>query len=363
MKSPATALSRLSCGIAAVFAITAGALAREAKCDAPFARAAGAAPSDYRSVFRLCRNEANQTRLAIRRMTIGKTAAMLAVDPASLATSLEDEACWTCADTTDEAQKDTRYLRAVEKSAAAPVSPRRAYLRNAGLVHGAGDGTFITGDLCPSNKPLDRPFIEKLAQLGPKTPVALSISGLWLTHHSADFEWLRERAKAGALDITWVNHSFHHPFVPGVPFDQTFLLTPGVDAQAEITETERLLIARGETPSVFFRFPGLISNAALMDVARALRLVTLGADAWLVLSPPPRPGGVALVHPNGNEPLGLRLFSRLVDSGGLPRPFRAINEAPEPAPAVEATPQLPPRAESSIKDGWLTRQSAPILRK
>ena len=38
------------------------------------------------------------------------------------------------------------------------------------------DGDFITGDLCPSLRPLDRRFFEKLETVGPATPVALSMS-------------------------------------------------------------------------------------------------------------------------------------------------------------------------------------------
>jgi hypothetical protein len=35
-----------------------------------------------------------------------------------------------------------------------------------------------------------------------------------------------------------------------------------------------------------------------------------------------------LVHANGNEPAGLRLFSRMLDQGKMPKPFRRIEEAP-----------------------------------
>jgi hypothetical protein len=35
-----------------------------------------------------------------------------------------------------------------------------------------------------------------------------------------------------------------------------------------------------------------------------------------------------LVHPNGNEEAGLRIFSRLTQQGKMPTPFRALNEAP-----------------------------------
>jgi hypothetical protein len=62
------------------------------------------------------------------------------------------------------------------------------------------------------------------------------------------------------------------------------------------------LIANGETPSLFFRFPGLVSSDPLMRTVRRFHLVTLGADAWLAISQKPGPGSIVLVHPNGNEP-------------------------------------------------------------
>ncbi len=286
---------------------------------------------DYRVIFQQCHNALNQTRLAIRRMTIDTESFLLMADPSTLATSLEHERCWTCADTNDEAQIDTRFMRAVQmpsQPSLIAAAPQSAVLMNAGLAHSMKDGSFITGDLCPSRKPLDRDFLEKLKTLGPRTPVALAISGLWLTRHGADFQWLQEQAHTGALEITWVNHSYYHPYVPGRSAAKNFLLTPGFNVQSEILNTERLLIANGETPSIFFRFPGLISDTALMNTIRQSHLAVLGADGWLVLAPPPRRGTILLVHLNGNERAGLRLFSKLLDNGKLPRPFRPINEAP-----------------------------------
>ena len=80
--------------------------------------------------------------------------------------------------------------------------------------------------------------------------------------------------------------------------------------------------------STLFRFPDLVSDAALNETVRRDHLVALGADGWLVFGLPLRPGAILLVHPNGNEPAGLRLFSKLLDKGRLPRPFRPIDEAP-----------------------------------
>jgi hypothetical protein len=289
---------------------------------------------DYRPVFEACHGvaanrESGALRLAIRRMAIDGESMLLTVDPATLATRLERDRDWSCAATDDERQKDSRYIRAV-RSAATPQTGAQPpdVIVNGGLVRGGATGSFITGDLCPSRRPLDRAFLETLEAVETPLPVALSISGLWLVRHEADFAWLRDRERAGALRITWVDHSYHHPYVPGRPLAENFLLTPGVDMRAEILDTERLLIAHGETPSVFFRFPGLISNPALMQVVSDDHLIALGAGAWLAKSPRAQPGDIILVHPNGNEPAGLEIFSGLLAAGKLPRPFRPIEEAP-----------------------------------
>jgi hypothetical protein len=286
---------------------------------------------DYRPVFQECRKADGTVRLAIRRMEIDGTGTLLTVDPATLATRLEREQDWSCADTDDERQKDTRYIRAIRLLGATHTggaAHAQDVIVNGGLIHGGTAGSFVTGDLCPSHRPLDRAFLEKLQATGSPAPVALAISGLWLTRHRADFQWLREQERAGALKITWVDHSYHHPFTPGRPLAENFLLTPGVDMQAEILDTERLLIANGETPSVFFRFPGLISNPATTQVAQADHLIVLGADAWLTKTQRAGPGGIILVHLNGNEPAGLEIFSTLLAAGKLPQPFRPIGEAP-----------------------------------
>ena len=259
-------------------------------------------------------------------MEIGGDTMLLTVDPATLATSLERARDWSCADTDDQAQKDTRFIRAVRSSS----EPHAAgVIANGGMTRGAtAAGSFITGDLCPSHRRLDRAFLEALPATGSPLPVALSISGLWLTHHAADFQWLRDRERAGVLKITWVDHSYHHPYDPARPLGDNFLLMPGVDMPAEILETEQLLIANGETPSVFFRYPGLISDAATMRVTRDDHLIVLGADAWLAKSQQPKPGSVILLHLNGNEPEGLKIFSALLADGKLAMPFRPIAEAP-----------------------------------
>jgi hypothetical protein len=278
---------------------------------------------DYRVVLQSCRGSGGE-RLAIRTMNVDGDDLLLTVDPQSLVTHLERMDCWPCDDRT---QAGTRFIDAVNRFAKQTDKVKAGWLENAGMTRGHEDrGAFVTGDLCPSRKPLDRTFLTKLEKPGAATPVALSVSGVWMKQHPDDFAWLRREKAEGRLAITFVNHSFHHPYRPGLAEGQNFLLMPGVDMKDEILDVERLLIANGETPSVFFRFPGLISSPSLMETMREYHLIPLGANAWLALGQKALSGSVVLVHPNGNEPFGLHLFESQQDK--LPRPFLPITEAP-----------------------------------
>jgi len=287
------------------------------------------AVADYRSTLQACHAVDGRERIAIRAMSVGGEPLVLIADPDKLTTRIERAACWSCADTDEASLATTRMMRAIEASAEAPGLVHRGFLRNAGLIHGYAPGAFVTGDLCPSLKPLERGFLEKLAAQGPHTPVALSVSGLWLTHHFVDYRWLVDQQTSGGLDILWVNHTYHHPYARGAPDEHNFLLEPGVDADAEILQLEQLLVANGQTPSLFFRFPGLISSAPLMLAVRRDHLISLGADAWLALDQRPSAGSIVLVHANGNEPLGIKLFERDLSRDALPRPFEPLTAAPD----------------------------------
>jgi len=285
----------------------------------------------YQTVFQACRNAAGAKMLAIRSMEIDGTATLLTVDPATLATRLVQTQDWSCTDTNDDQQKETRYLKAVRASIIPPAKtrvPASGLIAYGGLLRGSPAGSFVTGDLCPSRKVLDRAFLETLQTAQSPLPIALGISGLWLTAHRADFAWLRAQERAGRLQITWVDHSYHHPYIAGRALADNFLLMPGIDMRAEILNTEKLLVINGETPSVFFRFPGLMSKASLNQVTSNDHLIVLGAGAWLARTPRARPGDIILVHANGNEPVGLKIFAALLDSGKLARPFRPIEDAP-----------------------------------
>ena len=281
---------------------------------------------DYRVTSQSCRRPGSPSMNAIRAFRVEGEDFLLAVDPDKLTTRLERVACWTCAPETGT----NHYLESVAHYAALPGrSTSAGSLDNAGLTRASqGGGAFLTGDLCPSHLPLERGFLQSLEQPGAATPVALSISGIWLERHADDFQWLRREKAEGRLAITFVNHSYTHPYLRSRPEDENFLLLPGFDRESEVLDLERLLIANGEVPSVFFRFPGLISDPEFMEQMRRFHLIALGAESWLANHAVASPGGVLLIHLNGNEPFGLNVYDRLRRGGRLPMPLRPLNEAP-----------------------------------
>ena len=191
-------------------------------------------------------------------------------------------------------------------------------MQDAGIVHAlpAEQGVVLTVDLCPSHRPLDRVFFEQLiqgfAEIEHPVPVAVAVTGVWMREHPADLSWLLARVAAGDLSVTWINHSYHHAFDPGRPLSQDFLLMPGTDLEAEILLTEVAMIEHGMLPSVFFRFPGLVSDDDVFERVISHGLIPTGSDAWLAKGQQAASGSIVLVHGNGNEPAGLRDFLELM---------------------------------------------------
>jgi hypothetical protein len=134
-----------------------------------------------------------------------------------------------------------------------------------------------------------------------------------MLEHPGDLDWLLKRVASGDLSVTWINHSYHHAFDPALPLSRDFLLMPGTDLDAEIRLTEIAMIERGMLPSVFFRFPGLVSDKRVFEAVLSRGLVPTGSDAWLAKGQQPGSGSIVLVHGNGNEPLGVRDFLALME--------------------------------------------------
>lgn len=280
---------------------------------------------DYRPVFETIRAEDGRKLIAIRRFLRNGEEFLLTVEPQSLATQIRP-LTWTVADGTPDTSKldGTPYFSALTALTNPPYK-----IENTGLVHAMlpVDGVFLTVDLCPSHRAYEAHFFAELARVsareGRPTPVAISISGYWALEHQSEWTALIEAERRRQIDITWVNHSYTHRYARGLPDAQNFLLMPNTDFEREVLKTEELLIARGLTPSVFFRFPGLVSDEDLVLKLRKLGLIPLGADAWLAKGRRAKPGSIVLVHGNGNEPLGIReVQPYLADTGVKWLPLR-----------------------------------------
>lgn len=277
--------------------------------------AAPATVTEYRVISRAVMIPGGKAALATRSLRRDGVPFLLTVDPDTFETALRPVAQVTMLPAPPAAAlAGTPFLKALHQETSPPYR-----LQNHGITRGGGNsgGFFLTVDLCPSRRPFERELFEAAATLsqGKGAPVAVVITGAWLESHPEDLSYLKEGVAAGRLAITWVNHSYHHPYTLRVPLEQNFLLTPGTDFDAEVLDVERLLLSHGLLPSPFFRFPGLVADAATIKRLRELSLIPLGSEAWLAKGEQPRQGSIVLVHGNGNEPKGISLALPLLRSG------------------------------------------------
>jgi hypothetical protein len=291
--------------------------------------AAAAVVTAYNPIFRAGRDGSGGELVLIRSFLRDGTHHYLAVDTRTLVSHIVPAAAVEGAGAGPPLPLDSPYLRSLARSTAPPYP-----LQNDGATRSFAKvaGAFLTVDLCPSGRPLERGLFTALAAraaAGVPVPVALAVSGRWLRSHQEELRWLRGEETAGRLAITWVNHSLSHPYDPAAPLERNFLLTPGIDLDREVLETERLLVEEGLSPSPFFRFPGLVSDQRTVARLAELGLIPLGSDAWLAKGESPGAGSFILVHGNGNEPAGVRRLLELQRQGGL-QPLLPLAEAFRP---------------------------------
>lgn len=269
--------------------------------------------SDYKAVFIPFYHQNGSLGAAVRRYNRGDHRHYLVLDPQSFEFSeMNSVKVLSSRPAGDEPWRETPFSLALIRQTSPPYPIQNDGLREAEYpVH----GFFLTADLCPAKKRLNRVFFEATAAIPqrPPIPLALMISGLWIRRHQADLVWIRDQIAVGRLAITWVNHSFTHPYDPAAPLEKNFLLMNKSGFTDEVLSLERLLLEQGLTPSPFFRFPGLVSDRQLIKSLRSLHLIPLGSNAWLAKGESPQAGSVILVHANGNEPDGIRLLLSFYD--------------------------------------------------
>ena len=269
--------------------------------------------SDYQSVFIPFYNEDGILLAAVRKYSRTDHRHYLVLDPQRFALSeMTAEKVLSARPADFEAWRETTFAQALIRQTSPPYPLQNDGLREA--EHPV-PGFILTADLCPSQKPLDRFFIEATMALPlkPPVPLALMVSGLWIQRHEADLTWLKDQVAAGKLAITWVNHSYTHPYDPAAPLEINFLLMRSSGFTNEVLFLERLLLEQGVLPSPFFRFPGLVSDRQLIESLHDLCLIPVGSSAWLAKGESPQAGSIILVHANGNEPEGIHLLFSFYD--------------------------------------------------
>ena len=261
----------------------------------------------------------NKDQLILRKFNRSGILSYLIVDPEELTTAIAPAAGLSSkALTWDQAAayfKNTAYLKTV--GAASQLSDS---LQDAGIIHGfpKEKGITLTIDLCPSHKPLDRviftSLITEFQKVEKPVPIAISITGRWMLTHQGDLDWLKGLVRSGDIDITWVDHSYNHRVNSKAPLKTNFLLEPGTDLNFEILGTELAMIQQDLLPSVFFRFPGLVSDRQVVGKLLSYGIIPVGSDAWLAKGQAANSGSIVLIHGNGNEPVGVKDFIQLLKS-------------------------------------------------
>jgi len=276
-----------------------------------------AAVTEYRTFFAKTMLADGTAVIILRRFTQNDHTYYLMVHPQTLATEIVPLADRKIAAASlQDLQK--QFTSSPYSKALAAAAANSNKFQDAGITHSLPEerGISLTIDLCPSKKPLDRSLFKHIlaafSKIEKPVPLAISLSGLWMEKHPRDLLWLSGLVRSGQITVDWIDHSYHHQYDRRLPLRRNFLLEKGVDLNEEILKTEQKMIECGLTPSVFFRFPGLVSDHAEFTRVLAYGVIPVGSDAWLAKKQKPGPGSIVLIHGNGNEPLGIKEFLALV---------------------------------------------------
>lgn len=277
--------------------------------------------SQYRVFFGKIFLPGHGERLSLRRFESHNKKYLITVDPATMETSVIPETGMRV-----EPLTGPQFFRIVAHTpyGIAMVREQNSWrpMQNAGVTSlpSRTSGIHLTIDLCPSRRPLTREVFTKIISVFSDeerpVPVSIAVTGVWMKEHPDDLAWLLNLDRSGALRIRWINHTLHHRYDPNLPVKENFLLKKHTDIDAEVLGNEQAMLAHGIVPSLFFRFPGLVSDSAVFERITGYGLLPIGSDAWLAKGEKPKEGSVVLIHGNGNEPIGVKDFMNLLSEKG-----------------------------------------------
>lgn len=272
---------------------------------------------DYKSVFLSCLDSKDKKLFVLRQFQLNGVESALVLDPDNLKTQLTSSTCLqNCRELTDNEYASSVYGRIHSESVSPPFP-----LQNDGITTGLSNKVQIavTIDMCPSKKGISQNVYDKLKEQAIKNkkafPVGIALTKKWMNTYPKHFRWLKEQVLDGVFDVLWINHSDTHPYKSGVALNKNFLLSKNVDFTSEVLGTEISFIEAGITPSLFFRFPGLVSSQELIENLADWGLIPLGSNVWLAKGEKPQKSkSIILIHGNRNEPEGETIFLNYVET-------------------------------------------------
>jgi len=193
----------------------------------------------------------------------------------------------------------------------------KKYLQNAWLksaLNKEKNNIYLTADFCPSYKKwFEDKIIEKFINKW-NNNIWIAITSVWINWHKKDFQKLIQYKNSWLLNITWINHTKTHKYNYSHDYSTTFILTPGLVLEDEILDVEKKLIENAQTPSIFLRFPWLISNEKIFKaVIYKYWLIPLWANAWLAKWEKIKNNSIILIHWNKNEPRWIVIFDKILN--------------------------------------------------
>ena len=262
---------------------------------------------DYRAVSG-CYDINGTKYSALRAFKEANASKVLVVNTQTLHTTILKEQNWQKAEC-----NSSKYSDILNISTSDPYP-----LTNDGII-ATKNGIVVTTDLCPSSKSgfEERLYTALINNFKNPTAVTLFITKRWITKHTKEFEQFKNWQNEGKLDITWGNHTAYHHYHPKVPLEHNFVLSPDENLTKDILDLEIELINRGVTPSVFFRFPGLVSDKKSVEIVKSMGLIIVGANTWLAKGEKLKPNSIILLHGNKNEPKGVDIFLNLIKEGKI----------------------------------------------
>ena len=264
-----------------------------------------------------CINYNSQPYIAIRSFDLNSKKVLLIVDANTLKTGVILKSSATF----EQCPKEISHSRYFKLLNHAKYETKHK-LQNDGIVS-SGGGVVITTDLCPSHKKgfEDRLYLALIKRFKKPVPVTLFITKRWILKHKKAFNKLRSWQKEGKLDITWGNHTAKHIYHPKAKLGHNFVLSPEENLAQDTLNLEVELLKKGVVPSVFFRFPGLVSDKKAMDTVSNLGLIAIGSNTWIAKGEKIKQDSIILVHGNKNEPKGVTMLLKYLKNPNFPQPI------------------------------------------